>query len=258
MYILYMIFICIYHPSLWTFTCFGGTPCLIVYAPESRTLSNYRVRLVSGKKKNNYNIDGSTLEEVEHHPYLGVELGNDLNWNHHIDQTTTKVIVILAFLRRNLKKCSKEVKEKAYTTLIRPNLEYRSSVWDPFRRYQIDAVEMVQRRAARFVTGQYNRYQSVTSMLQELKWTSLQQRRQEQRLVNLYKCVNNINALQIPPYVVRPTRRQNSNSFIPISCNNDSYKYSYFPMTLLEWNNLPEGRQPENCGDIQDLTPQFY
>jgi hypothetical protein len=117
---------------------------------------------------------------------------------------------------------------------------------------------MVQRRAARFVTGQYNRYQSVTSMLQELKWTSLQQRRQEQRLVNLYKCVNNINALQTPPYVVRPTRGQNSNSFIPISCNNDSYKYSYFPMTLLEWNNLPEGRQPENCGDIQDLTPQFY
>jgi hypothetical protein len=149
----------------------------------------------------------------------------------------------LAFLRRNLNKCSKEVKEKAYTTLVRPNLEYGSSVLDPFRQYQIDAVEMVQRRAARFVTGQYNRYQSVTSMLQELKWTSLQQRRQEQRLVNLYKCVNNINALQIPPYVVRPTRTtrgQNSNSFIPISCNNDSYKYSYFPMTLLEWNNLPE------------------
>ena len=114
--------------------------------------------------------------------------------------------------------------------------------YDPFGQYQIDAVEMVQRRAARFVTGQYNRYQSVTSMLQELKWTSLQQRRQEQRLVNLYKCVNNINALQIPSYVVRPTRTtrgQNNNSFIPISCNNDSYKYSYFPMTLLEWNNLP-------------------
>ena len=148
---------------------------------------------------NNYNIDGGTLEEVEHHPYLGVELGNYLNWNHHIDQTTTKANGILAFLRRNLNKCSKEVKEKAYTTLVRPNLEYGSSVWDPFRQYQIDAVEMVQRRAARFVTGQYNRYQSVTSMLQELKWTSLQQRRQEQRLVNLYKCVNNINALQIPP-----------------------------------------------------------
>jgi hypothetical protein len=55
--------------------------------------------------------------------------------------------------------------------------------------------------------------------------TWIQQRRQEQRLVNLYKCVNNINALQIPPYVVRPTRTtrgQNSSSFIPISCNRGS------------------------------------
>jgi hypothetical protein len=42
-----------------------------------------------------------------------VELGNDLNWNHHIDQTTTKANGILTFLRRNLNKCSKEVKEKA-------------------------------------------------------------------------------------------------------------------------------------------------
>jgi hypothetical protein len=52
-----------------------------------------------------------------------VELGNDLNWNHHIDQTTTKANGILAFLRGNLNKCSKEVKEKAYTTLVRPNFE---------------------------------------------------------------------------------------------------------------------------------------
>jgi hypothetical protein len=50
-----MIFICIYLPSLWTFTCFGGALCLIVYAPESHTLSNYRVRLVSGKKKKPFN-----------------------------------------------------------------------------------------------------------------------------------------------------------------------------------------------------------
>ena len=47
-YILYMTFICIYHPSLWNLTCFGGASCLIVYAPESHTLINYRVRLVSG------------------------------------------------------------------------------------------------------------------------------------------------------------------------------------------------------------------
>ena len=149
---------------------------------------------------NNYNIDGSTLEEVDHHPYLGVELGNDLNWNHHIDQTTTKANGILAFLRRNLNKCSKEVKEKAYTTLIRPNLEYGSSVWDPFRQYQIDAVEMVQRRAARFVTGQYNRYQchvdapgaemdiSTTETTRTAIGKPLQMRKQHQRSADTTLC----------------------------------------------------------------------
>jgi hypothetical protein len=58
---------------------------------------------------NNYNIDGSTLEEVEHHPYLGVTSTGTT--------TLTRLpLKQLAFLRRNLNKCSKEVKEKAYTT----------------------------------------------------------------------------------------------------------------------------------------------
>jgi hypothetical protein len=84
--------------------------------------------------------------------------------NHHIDQTTTKANGILAFLRRNLNKCSKEVKEKAYTTLVRPNFEYGSSVWDPFRQYQIDAVEMVQRVfVAVIITANWNKAVTVLS-----------------------------------------------------------------------------------------------
>jgi len=39
-------------------------------------------------------ISHGLLNSVEHHPYFGVELGNDLNWNHHIDQITTKAIGI--------------------------------------------------------------------------------------------------------------------------------------------------------------------
>ena len=60
-----MTFICIYYPSLWTFTCFGGAPCLIVYAPESHTLSNYRFRLVSGKNKKKISFE--TPAFITHH-----------------------------------------------------------------------------------------------------------------------------------------------------------------------------------------------
>jgi hypothetical protein len=40
------------------------------------------------------------------------------------------------------------VKERAYTSLGRPKLEYRSSAWDPHTKYPIHQVEMVQREAA--------------------------------------------------------------------------------------------------------------
>ena len=37
----------------------------------------------------------------------------------------------LGFLRRNLYSCPQEVKEAAYKGLVRPVLDYGSSVWDP-------------------------------------------------------------------------------------------------------------------------------
>ena len=51
---------------------------------------------------------------------------------------------------------------------------------------------MVQRRAARFACDNYKREASVTTMLDELGWRSLNQRRADQRLIMLYKIVNNL------------------------------------------------------------------
>ena len=39
----------------------------------------------------------------------------------------------LNFIKQNLHMCPKEVKETAYLTLVRPCLEYVSSVWDPYQ-----------------------------------------------------------------------------------------------------------------------------
>jgi hypothetical protein len=51
------------------------------------------------------------------------------------------------------------VKEQAYKALVRPSLEYACSVWDPHLKADINKMEMVQRRAARYVTNkqQYNK-----------------------------------------------------------------------------------------------------
>ena len=47
------------------------------------------------------------------------------------------------------------MREAAYKGLVRPILEYGSSVCDPYHEGLIDDLEKVQKRAARFVTRNY-------------------------------------------------------------------------------------------------------
>ena len=101
--------------------------------------------------KFDYTIGDKQLQHVTHHPYLGVELTSDLNWEYHINQMVSKSKRTLHLIRGNLYECSLNTKELAYKTLVRPSLEYASCVWDPFQTTHIHRLEAVQRKAARFV-----------------------------------------------------------------------------------------------------------
>ena len=53
-------------------------------------------------------------------------------------------------------------------------------------RCLLDRHDRVQRRAARFVVGDFRRKSSVTKMTQELEWESLAERRKTARLCQFY------------------------------------------------------------------------
>ena len=79
----------------------------------------------------------------------------------------------------------------AYTTDIRPIVEYALSVWDPHTKRNTNKIEMVQRRCARYVTGNYDRTSSVTSLLNCLSWPTLEERRRQYRLAVMYRILHN-------------------------------------------------------------------
>ena len=63
------------------------------------------------------------------------------------------------------------MKESAYKGMMRPVLEYGSSVWDPFTDKLQDELEKVQNRAARFVTrNDVCKTGRMTGILGQLKW----------------------------------------------------------------------------------------
>ena len=119
---------------------------------------------------------------------------------------------------------------------------YSSSVWSPYTKSSIARLAMVQRRAARWTLSEYSPYASVTQMLQSLGWRSLEQRRFDSRLCLFYKIIYGLVAIDMPPYVVHPLRTpRNSHTlcFRQIQSTVDYYKYSFYPLSIVQWNRLP-------------------
>ena len=199
------------------------------------------------KKKNpaicNYSLHDQHLQTVKQAKYLGATISSDLSWNQHVDNTVKKATNILNFLRRNIRDCPPRVKEQCYKTLVRPTMEYASCVWDPYTNTNIKKLEMVQRRAARFVKGDYDRTSSVTAMLDELGWDTLQERRQQAKATMFYRIVYGLVCIPSTPFLiptlVSTTRGHNMKFLVPQSSVN-AHKYSFFPSTTRIWNQLPQ------------------
>ncbi|KAK6169191.1 hypothetical protein SNE40_020289 [Patella caerulea] len=192
--------------------------------------------------RHQYTLHGHILEAVTRAKYLGCLLTSDMRWNDHISSICGKANKTLGFLRRNLNISSIKVKENAYKSLVRPLVEYASSVWDPYQQKDIYRLEMIQRRAARYVSNRFGNRSSVDHMLNHLNWRSLEQRRKDARLTLLYKIVNDKVCIEKSGRLITPSRRTRhtqQHSFQITSCSSDYRKFSFFPRTIREWNSLP-------------------
>ena len=78
-----------------------------------------------------------------------------MQWSHHIDIVCNKASKALNFVRRNLSKCSTEVKSTTYLSLVRPIMEYAACVWDQYQKYLTKYIEKIQGRAARWVLSEH-------------------------------------------------------------------------------------------------------
>ena len=71
----------------------------------------------------------------------------------------------------------------------------------------INKIEMVQRRAARYVTNRYRNTSSVTSMLGDLEWDTLETRRKKIRLTMMYKIINNLIDIRAEEYLTNSSNK---------------------------------------------------
>ena len=164
----------------------------------------------------------------------------------------------------NLKHCPLKCKRTAYLSLVRSVLEYGCTVWDPYLQKDIDQLERVQRKAIRFITGDYKSMTpgTISKLQDRLQIPSLEARRKSIRLTFMYKVVEglipampprdfikfqrpgrNIKAKRDPNFIFSKSPignyiKNNVRCLEILDATSAQYKNSFFIKTASEWNTL--------------------
>ena len=118
---------------------------------------------------NQYKLHGQILETVSLAKYLGFITTSDIRRNNHITNISSEANRSLGFLRRNLQVPPIKIKTKTTLLLSDPFLRTAcSTVWDIYTQTQIYKLEIIQRRAARYVLHGHHNVSSVTDMIRAL------------------------------------------------------------------------------------------
>ena len=166
------------------------------------------VSLVTTKKKpflHDYLMDGQQIPRCENQDYLGVTINHKLSWKPHITKIKNKANRTLGLIRCTLHAAPQQVRKQAYEALVWPTLEYATCAWAPHTKLDIQAIEQVQRAAARYVCGDYRRRSSVTAMINKIEWDILHIRRTLRDQTMFYKVYHGQVGISLPPSMLRTT-----------------------------------------------------
>ena len=103
---------------------------------------------------------------------------------------------------RNLSRYNTNIKIHAFKILVLPHLEYCDTVWDPHTHNNINTLDAIQNKAARWAKRDYSHTTSVTLLKQDTKLDPLTTRHRQHML---YKITNNlvdINKDILQPYAL--------------------------------------------------------
>ena len=189
-----------------------------------------------------YFINNQPLSLVHSYKYLGVMITSDLRWNEHVTFIAKKAYRQLGYLRRTLGHSTTEIKLLAYRTFIRPILEYASAAWDPWTVSNKLKLESIQRKSVRFIYNSYSWKTSPSHLLQKAGLEKLETRRCHDRLKLFYlvyhKKLRVDSSAFIAPAISRFTRSLHAKKVAELKCRTNTFTYSFFPRTIVEWNAL--------------------
>ena len=122
-----------------------------------------------------------------------------------------------------------------------PILEYGDVVWDNFSQGLKDQLDKVQNEAARIVTG-CAKLVAIRGLYEESGLETLSERRRKHKLILFHEMFNGLSPNYLNVFVPQTVGESSSyslrrpNNLRTIICRSTSYKNSFLPSVINEWN----------------------
>jgi hypothetical protein len=210
--------------SIWQLS-FNATKCSVLSVGETNSTQEFFLNNIK-------------LKNVNHHPYLGVELSSDLKFHQHFENMSSKASRLLGMLSRVLSSADTKTRKVAYDTIVRPVVEYGCQAWDPYLKKDIKKLERIQNRALRFIFKIKGKV-SFAKLRSDTSIPSLSERRRDLRHKLFFKAKSNgvLKDTHNSAPKQRYHTRQPKDLFTP-SIKTNALFHSFWPRTIREVREL--------------------
>ena len=204
----------------------------------------------------NYTMNEHVLEKVESFNDLGIIIDSKLNWHEHIRNKVGKANGMMGLVKRTLGfKAPMRAKKLLYESLVKSTLGYGSVIWNGASKMNMILLEGVQRRASKYITGNYD--MDYKSRLKACDLLPLTLTFEYHDIVFFYKCYHkwfnyDINSILS---VRNVNTRLNRGIILDSSfARTETFKRFYSNRVVDIWNTLPMGIRNVTCTNKKVVT----
>ena len=189
--------------------------------------------------KASYSIGGVVLDAVDCEKDLGVMVQSDLKVSQQCVKVVKTANKVLGMISRSFQYRTRPVILRLYKALVRPHLEYCVQAWRPHLQKDINLLENVQKRVAKMLGVNKNRYYEKIS---DLGLTTLETRRLRGDLIVVFKMFKGMLDVNVHDFftVSHASSRGHSCKLFKERFLTDFGKFSFGNRVVNEWNLLTQ------------------
>jgi len=187
-----------------------------------------------------YRNQDVVLERYDKVKDLGILFDDKLSFREHIQDKINKAYMMLGIIKRNFRHMTISTFILIYKTMVRSYLDYCCSVWAPYKKGDIEALEKVQKRATKMLPSL--RHSSYPDRLKACNLTTLHYRQVRGDMIEVYKIVSGKYDSVIAPTLIMSDTHKTRGNDLRLQKSHLKYdmrKFYFTNRVVDQWNSLP-------------------